>query len=141
MDYQMKSKGLGKIHDATMLRMVNKGIAQVEVARFFDVSRAAVCKRLKELTRKSTAVTVSKKIEKVTDTQIDAIQQLTLINKRTHDLLDEAEGDTGTALKVIAEIRQQLRLQVDIFETLFNLQAANLPRTSVCVHARRGSSR
>lgn len=108
-----------------MLKLVNKGISQAEIARQLGVTPAAICKKLKEVKGQNTRVIVTKKLNKATDTQINAIEQLNQINAHTHELLTQVENDPLTSVKIIAEIRAQLRLQIDIFETIFNLQAAN----------------
>ena len=108
-----------------MLKLVNDGLSQAEIARQLEVTPAAVCKKMKEIRGKNTQVVVAKKLHKATDTQINAIEQLHQINEHTHDLLNQVENDPLTSIKIIGEIRQQLKLQIEIFETIYNLQAAN----------------
>ena len=99
------------------------GMTAAEAARKIGVSRQAVSKRLIELRGKTTRVVAAKKVEQIVDRKIDAITQLQEINKRANELLDEAENDPALTLRVMAEIRGQLRLQLDIFQTLYSLQA------------------
>jgi predicted transcriptional regulator len=108
-----------------MLKLVNAGMSQAEIARQLDVTPAAVCKKLKEVKGQNTRVIVAKKLNRATNAQIDAIDQLNKINQHTHELLNQVEDDPLTSIKIIGEIRQQLKLQIEIFETIFNLQAAN----------------
>lgn len=108
-----------------MLKLVNEGKSQAEIARKLGVSRAAICKKLKEVRGQNTRVIVAKKLNQATNTQINAIEQLNDINQHTHELLNLVENDPLTSIKIIGEIRQQLKLQIEIFETIFNLQAAN----------------
>ena len=76
-----------------------------------------------ELRGKTTKAVVVKKIEAVVDGKLDAIEQLTKINIKANELLDEVEQDPQLTIKIMAEIRGQLKLQLEIFETLYSLQA------------------
>ncbi len=114
----------GKINDNKMLIMVDQSFTQVEIAKFFGVSKQAVSKRLQQLRGRTTKAIVAKKLNQVVDDRLDAISQLKKINVQAHELLDKLEDDPGLKIKVMAEIRNQLRLQLDIFETLYSLQAA-----------------
>jgi predicted transcriptional regulator len=112
-----------KINDTKLIRLVDSGISQSKIAKEFGVSRQAVSKRLLELRGKTTKAVVVKKIEAVVDGKLDAIEQLTKINIKANELLDEVEQDPQLTIKIMAEIRGQLKLQLEIFETLYSLQA------------------
>jgi predicted transcriptional regulator len=112
-----------KLNDRKLLKLIDEGFSQVEAARKLGVSRQAVSKRLKELRGRTTRAVIVKKVEKVVDQKIDAIKQLHEINARANQMLDEAEEDPELRLRVMAEIRGQLRLQLEIYQTLFDLQA------------------
>jgi len=113
-----------KINDIQLVRMIDRdGLSQSEAARKLGVSRQAVNQRLQELRGRTTKVIVSKKLEQVTDNKLDALQQLQKINDKANALLDEAEQDHHLTLKVMGEIRGQLKLQLEIFQALFDLQA------------------
>ena len=151
-----------KINDRKMLRLIDtEKMSQSAAAKQLGVSRQAVSKRLQELRGKTTKIVVAKKLEKVVDGKIDALSQLTKINKDANEILelvmrwgrgdDEAlqvlESQIKTkkvragkeeidvqefklkdprelALKACAEIRNQLKLQLEIFQALYSLQAA-----------------
>lgn len=150
-----------KINDTKLIRLIDEGLPQKEIAERFGVSRQAIHRRLRELRRHTTKVVAARKIEEVVDRKIDAIAQLGKINDHANWLLDHviawARGDeeaiqvlekssrtvnVGTrdepeyvteykfkdpheiALKAMAEIRGQLKLQLDIFQALYSLQAA-----------------
>jgi transcriptional regulator with XRE-family HTH domain len=115
--------GREKIDDRELARLIDSGLTQAQVARRFGVSRAAVCQRLRELRGKTTRAIVSKKVLTVVDKKIDAIAQLLAINEKANQMLDEAESDPDLRLKVMAEIRGQLRLQLEIYQTMFDLKA------------------
>jgi len=154
--------GNAKINDRKLLQLIDKeGKSQSEAARVLGVSRQAVSHRLQELRGRTTKVVVAKKIEEVVDRKIDAMEQLTKINKYANEILEllmrwnrgenealqalESQvapkkvriGDEELevqevkfkdprelALRAMAEIRGQLKLQLEIFEALFSLQAA-----------------
>ena len=112
------------IDDRKLLRLIDKDRkSQTEAAKELGVSRQAVSKRLQELRGKTTQAVVAQKIEAVVDKKLDAIEQLTKINDRANELLDQAEADSHLAIKIMAEIRGQLKLQIEIFETMYSLQA------------------
>jgi predicted transcriptional regulator len=148
-----------KINDRKLLRMVDQGKTQVEVGKFFGVSKQAVNKRLKVLRGKTTRVIVAKKVEQVIDRKIDAMDQLIRINEYTNEILDLVmawgRGDDEAlqalesqiknkkvrvgneeieipefklkdpreiALKACGEIRNQIKLQFEIFQALYSLR-------------------
>ena len=107
--------------------MVDEGYSQVEIAKVFGVSRQAVSKRIRELRGKtSKAVVADKKVQKVLDNRIDAVAQLKQINSEALKLLDELEHDPNMKIKIMAEIRNQLRLQLDILATLYDMNAVRV---------------
>jgi len=148
-----------KINDTKLLRLIDAGDSQAEAARVLGVSRQAVNKRLKELRGRTTKVIVAKKMARVVDRKIDAMEQLQKVNDYANELLDLCmrwqRGDDEAlqilesqmkkvrigktekfveefrfkdprelALKAMQEIRGQLKLQLEMFQALFSLQAA-----------------
>jgi DNA-binding Lrp family transcriptional regulator len=116
--------GETKIIDCEMLRMVNNNKPQAEIARHFGVSPSAVCKRLRELRGKTTLAMVAGKISNVIDSKINTFLQLEKINKRANNLLDQAEGDVQESALMMREIREQLKLQMELFKTMWDVRAA-----------------
>jgi ParB-like chromosome segregation protein Spo0J len=114
-----------KIDDRKLLRMVDQGKNQVEAAEYFGVSKQAVNKRLKELRGKTTRIVATKKLEATINRKFDAIQQLIDINKKTLDLLDEAEKKPEFALKCIGEVRAQLKLASEIYGQMYSVRVVN----------------
>ena len=112
-----------KINNMKLIRLVDSGKTQAEAARELGVSRQAVSQRLIELRGRTTKVMAAKKIEQVVDQRLDAVDQLHKINTEANRLLDELEQTPELKLKVMAEIRGQLRLQLDIFQTLYDMKA------------------
>jgi len=148
-----------KINNRRLVRLIDSGMCQAEAARKIGVSRQAVSKRLQELRGKTTKVTACKKVEKIVDRKIDAMEQLGRINTHATWLLDHVmkwiQGDetaiqvleknarmvsVGTkeepeyvtefkfkdpheiALKAMAEIRGQIKTQLDIYQALFSME-------------------
>jgi len=150
----MKDK---KVNDTKLIRLVDKGTSQAEIARTLGVSRQAINKRLIELRGRTTKVVAAKKIEKIVDRKLDAMEQLQKINDNANEILDLLmrwqRGDDEAlqilesqktvrvgkdeeeiieykfkdprelALKAMAEIRGQLKLQLDIFATIYDVKA------------------
>jgi predicted transcriptional regulator len=116
--------GNPKINDRKLLRLLDKeNMNQSEAARKLGVTRQAVNRRLQELRGKTTKAIVVKKIDRVVDDKLDAVAQLKKINEEANALLDELEKDPAMKLKIMAEIRGQLKLQLDIFQSLFDMRA------------------
>jgi DNA-binding Lrp family transcriptional regulator len=115
-----------KINDRKLLRMIDKeGMSQSAAAKAIGCSRQAVHQRLHELRGQQTRAVATAKINESVDAGFDAMRQLTDINTRALDLLDQAEGDPDLALKCIAEVRQQIKLASDIYERMFNIEVVH----------------
>lgn len=115
-----------KINNRKLLRLIDKEKkSQSEAARTLNVSRQAVSKRLQELRGRKTRVVAAKKIEQAVNTNFDAMTQLLDINKKTISLLDDAEKDPELSLKCIAEIRNQIKLASDIYQTMYSIQVVD----------------
>ena len=67
---------------------------------------------------------------KLVQEKLDAAQQLKKINERINQILDDNScqdpekglGDPDLVLKAAAEIRGQLKLQLEIFQALYNVE-------------------
>lgn len=113
-----------KINDKKMLRLIDSGKTQAATGRVLGVTRQAVSKRLQDLRGKTTRCIVTRKTKEIVNTNLDTISQLKKINNKANQLLDDLKNDPAMAIKIMAEIRGQLKLQLDIFEILFSVQAA-----------------
>ena len=114
----------GKINDTRLIRLVDEGVSQAKIARQFNVSRQAIHKRLQELRGRTTKIIVAKESKGLIQKGFDALAQLNEINKKALELLDQAEENPEFALKCIAEVRNQVRLAMDIQVNLFSVQEA-----------------
>jgi hypothetical protein len=113
----------GKIDYIELHRMVTAGKSGREIAKHFGVTPGAISQarqRLKVAVVKDVALESAHKIR---DKSLNAADQLFKINAQANKLLDEMERDPQLKLKVMAEIRGQLKLQLDIFAALYDLKA------------------
>ena len=114
-----------KINDRKLLQLIDKqNKSQSEVAKELGVSRQAISQRLQELRGKTTKCIVTRNTKEIVKSNLDTISQLRKINDKANHLLDDLENDPNTAIRIMAEIRGQLKLQLDIFEILYSVQAA-----------------
>ena len=99
-------------------------MTQVQAANELGVSRQAVNNRLKQLRGRTTHAMVAGRIDKVIDNKIDTFAQLEKINNKANELLDAAETDTQDTIRLMGEIRNQLKLQLELFQTMWDVRAA-----------------
>ncbi len=113
------------INDRRLLELidVNK-LSQAKAAKELGVSRQAVSHRLHELRGRTTKIIVAKESKGLIQKGFDALAQLNEINKKALELLDQAEENPEFALKCIAEVRNQVRLAMEIQVNLFSVEEA-----------------
>jgi len=112
-----------KIDRVKLNQMLRAGKPQREIAQVFGVTESAISKAKKEL-----HITVIKNVAmesagRVVDKSLNAVDQLQKINTEANQLLDELEQTPELKLKIMSEIRAQLKLQLEIFQSLFELKA------------------
>jgi len=113
------------INDTSLLRLIDKeGKTQAEAAKSLGVSRQAVNTRLKQLRGRTTYVVAAVKAGQAVDSKLDVVEQLKDINRKAQDLLELSAGDAQLSVKLMAEIRNQLRLMMDVYEMLYSLEGA-----------------
>ena len=114
------------INDNKLLRLIDKkGLSQSEAAKKLGVSRQAISKKLQDLRGRKTKVIATKRIVQAVDSNFDAMSQLLDINRKTMDLLDKAEKEPELSLKCIAEIRNQIKLASEIYESMYSIDVVN----------------
>jgi transposase-like protein len=139
---------LKKLSNIELEQLVREGNGVSEIARKLGVAKGTVSKRLKQL-RVGIANNVTlHHAGDVVKREINAAAQLQKINSHANELLDllmvcingdeaaktEAAAKLGPmgpgskdpkelALKCMQEIRSQLKLQLEIFQTLYDMQA------------------
>ena len=112
-----------KVDILVLNQMLKSGKTVKHCAKFFDVSPSAISQHKKKLNIAVVKNLVLENAARTVDKSLNAIGQLEKINKRANELLDRAENDPDIALRCMAEVRNQLRLQLEILKTLFDLKA------------------
>ena len=112
-----------KINKVKLSQMLRSGKAQREIAQVFGVTESAISKAKKELNLNVVKNVVLENAHRVVDKNLNAIDQLYKINEAANKLLDELEQKPDLKLRAMAEIRNQLRLQLDIFQSLYDMKA------------------
>lgn len=115
----------GKIDKLKLSQLLRSGKSGKECAKVFGVTEGAISQARKEL---NIAVVKSVALEtahQVVEKNLNAVDQLLNINRKANTLLELAiqAEDHDTTLKAMREIRGQLELQLEIFKTLYDIQA------------------
>jgi transposase-like protein len=113
----------GKVNILRLNQMIMAGKSVSECAKHFGVTPSAISQARKNLNVSVVKNVALENAHRVMDQNLDAVEQLHKINKVANRLLDELEQMPELRLKVMAEIRNQLRLQLDIFQTLYDMKA------------------
>jgi len=126
-----------KIDRVKLNQMLRAGKPQKEIAQKFGVSEGAISKAKQELRISVVKNLALESAHRVVDKSLNAVDQLQNINSTANELLETAmsiirgekppvkmKGDPrDVALKAMQEIRNQLRLQLDIFQSLYDMKA------------------
>ena len=122
-----------KVPDAALRAYLDAGHSQADAARHFGVSEAAIHQRLKRMRRLTSQVVALEKAGAVVEEKLSATARLEgvqqVIDEELKWAVTQARKDgsdrTGLAeviLKLVAEVRQQLGLQLAISRTLVDLR-------------------
>ncbi len=117
-----------KIDRVKLNQMLSSGKSQKKIAQFFDVTEGAISKAKKEL---SIAVVKNVSLEnahRVVDKNLNAVDQLQKINDQANKIINDLSESSDRAdreliLKACREVQNQLRLQLEIFQTLYDMKA------------------
>ncbi|MCP3891553.1 MAG: winged helix-turn-helix transcriptional regulator [Desulfobulbaceae bacterium] len=113
------------INDTKLLRLIDREKkTQVEAAKELGVTKQAVNYRLKQLRGKTTHAVIANRIDNVIEQKIDTWKQLEKVNQIANDLLDQAEDNVQDSAIMMREIREQLKLQMELFKTMWDVKAA-----------------
>lgn len=112
-----------KIDKVKLSQMLRSGKTQRKIAQVFGVTEGAISKAKKELNLTVVRSVALENAHRVVDKSLNAVDQLYKINEGANKLLDELEEKPDLKLRVMAEIRNQLRLQLDIFQSLYDMKA------------------
>jgi hypothetical protein len=115
----------GKVDKLKLSQLLRSGKSGKDCAKVFGVTEGAISQARKEL---NIAVVKSVALEtahQVVEKNLNAVDQLLNINRKANTLLELAiqAEDHDTTLKAMREIRGQLELQLEIFKTLYDIQA------------------
>ena len=120
-----------KIDKVKLNHLLRSGKSQREIAQVFDVTEGAISKAKKELNISVIKNVVLENAHQIVSRELDAVGQLYKINEEANRLLDELEGKPDLKLKIMAEIRGQLRLQLEIFQALYDMKAVQEFQTEI----------
>ena len=131
-----------KVTDADLTAFLDAGHSQADAARHFGVSEPAIHQRMKRLRRLTSRIVALEKAGAVVEEKLSATVRLERIQQVIDEELDWAvqrarqPGADRSALaadilKLVAEVRQQLGLQLDITRTLVDLREFKQFRESV----------
>ena len=112
-----------KIDIIKLERMLRSGKSVKEIAEYFSCTPGAVSMAKKGLNVAVVKSVALENAQRVVDKNLNTIDQLQRINQEANRLLDEAEKDPDLKIKVMGEIRQQLKLQMEIFQYLYDFKA------------------
>jgi len=117
--------GNGKIDKIKLSQMLRSGKSGKDCAKFFSVTEGAISQARKELKISVIKNVALETAHQVVDKNLNAVDQLLNINRKANTLLEVAirAKDHDTTLKAMREIRGQLELQLEIFKTLYDVQA------------------
>ena len=112
-----------KIDIIKLNQMLQRGKSVKQCAEHFKVTPGAVSQRKKGLNVNVVKNVALENAHRVVSQNLDAVAQLQKINDVANQLLDELEQTPELKLKTMAEIRGQLKLQLEIFQALYDMRA------------------
>ncbi|MDP2605263.1 MAG: hypothetical protein Q8S00_22200 [Deltaproteobacteria bacterium] len=130
----MKTERKRKIDDKTLYRLlVEEGRSQQEAATYFGVSEAAVSKRVKTLNISLNRHVGLERAKDVADHGLNIIDQLQTVNDVIQTEMNWAiqearkpgadrKGLQQVVIDLTAEIRKQLRFQLEILRSLYDMR-------------------
>ena len=115
----------GKIDKVKLSQLLRSGKSGKDCAKFFGVTEGAISQARKELNISVVKSVTLESAHQVVEKNLNAVEQLLNINRKANELLERAieAKDHDTTLKAMREIRGQLELQLEIFKTLYDVQA------------------
>ena len=115
----------GKIDKLKLSQLLRSGKSGKDCAKVFGVTEGAISQARKELNIAVVKSVALESAHQVVEKSLNAVDQLRNINRKANTLLELAikAEDHDTTLKAMREIRGQLELQLEIFKTLYDVQA------------------
>jgi hypothetical protein len=112
-----------KVDVHKLSQMLRAGKTVKYCAKFFEVTPGAISQHKKNLNIAVVKNVALENAHRVVDKNLNTVDQLCKINKQANQLLDTLEKEPGLKLKAMAEIRGQLKLQLEIFQCLYDMKA------------------
>ncbi len=123
-------------------RYLDAGHSQADAAKYFNVSESAISQRVRSLQIATSKVVALERAAEVVDQKLDAAARLQhiqqVIDEELRCAVDRAKEPGAdraklqdTILKLAAEVRQQLGLQLNISRTLIDLKVVREFQQSV----------
>lgn len=115
----------GKIDKVKLSKMLREGKTGSQCAKFFSCSNGRITQVRQELNLNVVRSVALEDAHRVVGKNLDAVAQLQKINDAANELLQQAieAEDHDVAIRAMCEIRNQLKLQLDIFSMLFDVKA------------------
>ncbi len=131
-----------RIDPDALRRVLDAGHSQADAAKYFGVTEAAISQRVQKLRIATSKVVALERAGEVVDQRLQATERLTRVQRVIDDELswavDQAKQPDAdrsalqdTILKLAAEVRQQLGLQLNISRTLIDLRVVREFQRSV----------
>ncbi len=131
-----------RVNPTELQRLLDAGHTQADVARQFGVSEAAISQRVQTLRIATSKVVALERASEVVDQKLDANARLQrvqrVIDEELRWAVEQAQqqgADRGalqaTILRLAAEVRHQLGLQLNITKTLVDLKVVREFQRSV----------
>ena len=125
-----------KINEVKLSQMLRSGKSQRVCADYFGVTESAISHTRKKL---NIAVIKSVALEnagRIVDKNLNAVDQLQKINDQANKIINDLSKSSDRAdreliLKACREVQNQLRLQLEIFQTMYDMKAVQEFQTEV----------
>jgi DNA-binding transcriptional regulator GbsR (MarR family) len=122
-----------KATDQQIRHLADQGLGVAEIAKRLGVTKGAISQRCRKLEIDMSLAVVSKRGLDQARSEFSPIEQIHKINERAHAILDkldtcvQGEGikadEMLLALKAMKEIRNQIKLQLDVAEAFLNYES------------------
>ncbi len=117
--------------DMDLNKALGEGMTNKQIAKKFKVTEASVSVRVKNLKKRNTGAIIANETRQMVSDRLDSFDQLEKINAMANKLMDEATAEPELKLKCAGEIRAQLKLQCEIFESIFSMRRVQLFQQTV----------
>lgn len=125
-----------KIDKIKLSQLLRSGKSQNECAQFFGVTAGAITHAKKKLHLCVVKNIALENAGRIVDKNLNAVDQLQKINNQANKIIDDLSESSDRAdreliLRACREVQNQLRLQLEIFQTLYDMKAVQEFQTEV----------